>query len=94
MTASCNSFDALAEMLVPGFVHHKLGQRSFVPGRPSSKARGGSRGLGLLDQSAGWAVATLSEHLADRQGLLTMEFKKFLAEVMLLACQIVRGFRT
>ncbi len=36
-------------------------------------------------------LALLQPRAADRQGLLTMEFKKFLAEVLLLPCQVVRA---
>jgi hypothetical protein len=36
-------------------------------------------------------LALLQPRSMDRQGLLTMEFKKFLAEVMLLPCQVVRA---
>jgi hypothetical protein len=36
-------------------------------------------------------LALLQPRPADRQSLLTMEFKKFLAEVMLLPCQVVRA---
>jgi hypothetical protein len=38
-------------------------------------------------------LALLQPRAADRQGLLTMEFKKFLAEVVLLPCQVVRAGR-
>jgi hypothetical protein len=38
-------------------------------------------------------LALLQPRAADRQQLLTMEFKKFLAEVMLLPCQLVRAGR-
>jgi hypothetical protein len=36
-------------------------------------------------------LALLQQRPADRQGLLTMEFKRFLAEVVLLPCQVVRA---
>jgi hypothetical protein len=36
-------------------------------------------------------LALLQPRPTDRQGLLTMEFKKFLAEVVLLPCQVVRA---
>jgi hypothetical protein len=36
-------------------------------------------------------LALLQRRPADRQGLLTMEFKRFLAEVVLLPCQLVRA---
>jgi hypothetical protein len=36
-------------------------------------------------------LALLQPRPADRQGLLTMEFKKFLAEVVVLPCQVVRA---
>ena len=38
-------------------------------------------------------LALLQPRSADRQSLLTMEFKKFLAEVLLLPCQVVRAGR-
>ena len=60
-----------------------------------------ARGLGLLDQSAGWAVATLSEHLADRQVLLVLDNCEHLldacavlAEAILRACPGVRILAT
>ena len=36
-------------------------------------------------------LALLQPRASDRQGLLTMEFKKFLSEVVLLPCQVVRA---
>ena len=36
-------------------------------------------------------LALLQPRSADRQGLLTMEFKRFLAEVVLLPCQLVHA---
>jgi len=60
-----------------------------------------ARGLGLLDQSAGWAVATLSEHLATRQVLLVLDNCEHLldacavlAEAILRACPGVRILAT
>jgi hypothetical protein len=38
-------------------------------------------------------LALLQPRSTDRQGLLTMEFKKFLAEVVLLPCQVVQTGR-
>jgi Transposase DDE domain group 1 len=38
-------------------------------------------------------LALLQPRAADRQALLTMEFKKFLEEVVLLPCQVVRAGR-
>jgi hypothetical protein len=38
-------------------------------------------------------LALLQPRPAERHGLLTMEFKKYLAEVMLLPCQVVRAGR-
>src|SRR6266567_9185437 len=46
-----------------------------------------ARGVGLLDQSAGWAVATLSEHLAGRQALLVLDN----CEHLLDACAVLAG---
>ena len=36
-------------------------------------------------------LALLQPRPADRQGLLAMEFRRFLAEVVLLPCQLVRA---
>ena len=36
-------------------------------------------------------LALLQPRVVDRQGLLTMEFKRFLAEVVLLPCQVLRA---
>jgi hypothetical protein len=38
-------------------------------------------------------LALLQPREADRHGLLTMEFKRFLAKVMLLPCQVLRAGR-
>jgi predicted ATPase/DNA-binding NarL/FixJ family response regulator len=46
-----------------------------------------ARGVGLLDQSAGWAVATLSEHLAGQQALLVLDN----CEHLLDACAVLAG---
>jgi predicted ATPase/DNA-binding CsgD family transcriptional regulator len=46
-----------------------------------------ARGVGLLDQSAGWAVAALSEHLAGRQALLVLDN----CEHLLDACAVFAG---
>jgi predicted ATPase/DNA-binding CsgD family transcriptional regulator len=46
-----------------------------------------ARGVGLLDQSAGWAVATLSEHLGGRQALLVLDN----CEHLLDACAVLAG---
>jgi predicted ATPase len=46
-----------------------------------------ARGVGLLDQSAGWAVATLSEHLAGRRALLVLDN----CEHLLDACAVLAG---
>ena len=60
-----------------------------------------ARGVGLLDQSAGWAVATLSEHLAGQQALLVLDNCEHLldacavlAEAILRACPGVRILAT
>ena len=39
------------------------------------------------------SLALLQPRSADGQALLTMEFKRFLAEVVLLPCQVVRAGR-
>jgi predicted ATPase/DNA-binding CsgD family transcriptional regulator len=44
-----------------------------------------ARGVGLLDRSAGWAVATLSDHLAGRQALLVLDN----CEHLLDACAVL-----
>jgi hypothetical protein len=56
-----------------------------------------ARGVGLLDQSAGWAAGTLSEHLAGRQVLLVLDNCEHLldacavlASAVLRACPGVR----
>ena len=46
-----------------------------------------ARAVGLLDQSAGWAVATLSEHLAGRRALLVLDN----CEHLLDACAVLAG---
>jgi predicted ATPase/DNA-binding CsgD family transcriptional regulator len=60
-----------------------------------------ARAVGLLDQSAGWAVATLSEHLAGRQTLLVLDNCEHLldacavlASAVLRACPGVRMLAT
>ena len=49
--------------------------------------------IGALAWSLKAWLALLQPRRADRQALLTMEFKKFLAEVVLLPCQVVRAGR-
>jgi hypothetical protein len=49
--------------------------------------------IGALAWSLKAWLALLQPRPADRQSLLTMEFKKFLAEVVLLPCQVVRAGR-
>src|SRR5438132_1117393 len=44
-----------------------------------------ARSMGLLDQSARWAVATLSDHLADRHALLILDN----CEQLLDACAVL-----
>jgi Transposase DDE domain group 1 len=50
-------------------------------------------GIGALAWSLKAWLALLRPRAADRQGLLVMEFKRFLQEVMLLPCQVVRAGR-
>jgi hypothetical protein len=56
-----------------------------------------SNGAYMVIAALAWSLkawlALLQPRSADRQSLLTMEFKKFLAEVMLLPCQVVRAGR-
>jgi hypothetical protein len=56
-----------------------------------------SNGAYMVIAALAWSLkawlALLQPRAADRQMLLTMEFKKFLAEVMLLPCQVVRAGR-
>jgi len=51
----------------------------------------------MVIASLAWSLkawlALLQPRAADRQALLTMEFKKFLQEVVLLPCQVVRAGR-
>jgi hypothetical protein len=51
----------------------------------------------MVIASLAWSVkawlALLQPCTGDRQALLTMEFKKFLQEVVLLPCQVVRAGR-
>jgi predicted ATPase len=56
-------------------------------GDPALLAAEVARGVGLLDQSAGWAVGTLSEHLAGRQALLVLDN----CEHLLDACAVLAG---
>jgi hypothetical protein len=56
-----------------------------------------SNGAYMVIAALAWSLkawlALLQPRSADRQSLLTMEFKKFLAEVVLLPCQVVRAGR-
>jgi hypothetical protein len=56
-----------------------------------------ANGAYMIIAALAWSLkawlALLQPRAADRQQLLTMEFKKFLAEVMLLPCQLVRAGR-
>jgi hypothetical protein len=56
-----------------------------------------SNGAYMVIASLAWSLkawlALLQPRAADRQALLTMEFKKFLQEVVLLPCQVVRAGR-
>jgi Transposase DDE domain group 1 len=56
-----------------------------------------SNGAYMIIAALAWSLkawlALLLPRPADRQTLLTMEFKKFLAELMLLPCQLVRAGR-
>jgi hypothetical protein len=56
-----------------------------------------SNGVYMVIAALAWSLkawlALLQPRPADRQSLLTMEFKKFLAEVVLLPCQVVRAGR-
>jgi len=56
-----------------------------------------SNGAYLVIVSLAWSLkawlALLQPRASDRQALLTMEFKKFLQEVVLLPCQVVRAGR-
>jgi hypothetical protein len=56
-----------------------------------------SNGAYMVIASLAWSVkawlALLQPRAADRQALLAMEFKKFLQEVVLLPCQVVRAGR-
>jgi len=56
-----------------------------------------SNGAYMVIASLAWSLkawlALLQPRAADRQALLSMEFKKFLREVVLLPCQVVRAGR-
>jgi Transposase DDE domain group 1 len=56
-----------------------------------------SNGAYMVIAALAWSLkawlALLQPRPADRQSLLTMEFKKFLREVVLLPCQVVRAGR-
>jgi hypothetical protein len=56
-----------------------------------------SNGAYLVMAALAWSLkawlALWPPRAAERQTLLTMEFKKFLAEVVLLPCQVVRAGR-
>jgi hypothetical protein len=56
-----------------------------------------SNGAYMVIAALAWSLkawlALVQPRSADRQSLLTMEFKKFLAEVVLLPCQVVRTGR-
>jgi hypothetical protein len=56
-----------------------------------------SNGAYMVIAALAWSLkawlALMQPRSADRQALLSMEFKKFLAEVVLLPCQVVRAGR-
>jgi len=56
-----------------------------------------ANGAYMVIASLAWSLkawlALVQPRAAERQALLTMEFKKFLQEVVLLPCQVVRGGR-
>jgi len=56
-----------------------------------------SNGAYMVIAALAWSLkawlALVQPRPADRQSLLTMEFKKFLQEVVLLPCQVVRAGR-
>jgi predicted ATPase/DNA-binding CsgD family transcriptional regulator len=56
-------------------------------GDPALLAAEVARAVGLLDQSGGWAVGTLSEHLAGQQALLVLDN----CEHLLDACAVLAG---
>jgi hypothetical protein len=73
---------------------HKNGVRA-LPAPVNTLAANGAY---LIIASLAWSVkawlALLQPRAADRQALLTMEFKKFLQEVVLLPCQVARAGRS
>jgi len=56
-----------------------------------------SNGAYMVIAALAWSLkawlALVQPRAADRQALLTMEFKRFLQEVVLLPCQVVRAGR-
>jgi hypothetical protein len=69
----------------------KSGVRALRAPVNTLEANGAYMVIAALAWSLKAWLALLQPRPADRQGLLTMEFKKFLAAVMLLPCQVVRA---
>ena len=67
----------------------------MVPARPAKLLclTTAARGCATASHGAQSWLALLQPRAADRQALLSMEFKKFLREVVLLPCQVVRAGR-
>jgi hypothetical protein len=71
----------------------KNGVRALRASSNTLEANGAYMVIAALAWSLKAWLALLQPRRADRQALLTMEFKKFLAEVVLLPCQVVRAGR-
>jgi hypothetical protein len=69
----------------------KVGVRALRAPVNTLEANGAYMVIAALAWNLKVWLALLQQRPADRQGLLTMEFKKFLAEVVLLPCQVVRS---
>jgi len=67
----------------------KSGVRALRAPVNTLEANGAYMVIAALAWSLKAWLALLQRRPADRQGLLTMEFKRFLAEVVLLPCQLV-----
>jgi Transposase DDE domain group 1 len=71
----------------------KNGVRALRAPSNTLEANGAYMVIAALAWSLKAWLALLQPRAADRQALLTMEFKKFLQEVVLLPCQVVRTGR-
>jgi len=81
----CNQENLIAQL--------KSGVRALRAPVNTLESNGAYMVIGALAWSLKAWLGLLQPRRADRQALLTMEFKKFLQEVVLLPCQVVRAGR-